>query len=87
MTVRNPRPRWLTAVDTKGGGSSMTDDPDKAAGLFAEIATEQEVIDQLAEGTAKLRRIQQAKRDLALLDPSALRAALERRHASLVEGA
>ena len=22
MTVRNPRPRWLTAVDTKGGGSS-----------------------------------------------------------------
>ncbi len=72
----------------------MTDDPDKAAGLFAEIATEQEVIDQLAEGTAKvaegtakLRRIQQAKRDLAQLDPSALRAALERRHASLVEGA
>ena len=65
----------------------MTDDPDKAAGLFAEIATEQEVIDQLAEGTAKLRRIQQAKRDLALLDPSALRARLDRRHASLVEGA
>ena len=65
----------------------MTDDPDKAAALFAEIATEQQVIDQLAEGTERLRAIQQAKRDLAQLEPSALRAALERRHASLVEGA
>jgi hypothetical protein len=65
----------------------MTDDPDKAAALFAEIATEQQVIDQLTEGTERLRSIQQAKRDLAQLEPSALRAALERRHASLVEGA
>ena len=87
MTVRNPRPRWLKAVDMKGGGVLMTDDPDKAAALFAEIATEQQVIDQLTEGTERLRSIQQAKRDLAQLEPSALRAALERRHASLVEGA
>ena len=65
----------------------MTDDPDKAAALFAEIATEQQVIDQLTEGTERLRSIQQAKRDLAQLEPPALRAALERRHASLVEGA
>ena len=65
----------------------MTDDPDMAAALFAEIATEQQVIDQLEEGTAQLRRIQQAKRDLAQLDPSALRTALARRHASLGERA
>ena len=87
MTVRKTRPRWLKAVDMKGGGVLMTDDPDKAAALFAEIATEQQVIDQLAEGTERLRAIQQAKRDLAQLEPSALRAALGRRHASLVEGA
>lgn len=94
MTVRNPRPRWLKAVDTEGGGTVVTDDPDKAAALFAEIATEQQAIEQIAqgsnqvaEGTAQLRRVQQAKRDLAMFDPSTLRAAIARRHASLVEGA
>lgn len=95
MSVRNPRPRWLKAVDPKGGGTRMTDDgPDKAAALFAEIATEQQAIEQIAqgssqiaEGTAQLRRVQQAKRDLAMFDASMLRVAIARRHASLVEGA
>ena len=84
-TVRDGRPRWLKAVE--GGGNPMTDEPDQAAALFAEIASEQQVIDELAAGTDKLRRIQQAKRDLAALDPSALRTALERRRAAFVEGA
>lgn len=65
----------------------MADDPDVAVGLFAEIASEQQVIDLISAGTERLKRIQQAKRDLATLDPSAIREALTRRHAALGEGA
>lgn len=65
----------------------MADDPDVVVGLFAEIASEQQVIDLISAGTERLKRIQQAKRDLATLDPCAIREALMSRHAALGEGA
>lgn len=61
----------------------MLVDHDQVAGLFAEIASEQDVIDKLAAGTQRLQAIQQAKRDLAQLDSASLRRAIARRHAAL----
>ena len=61
----------------------MNDDRDHVTGLFAQIASEQDVIDQLAAGTQRLQAIQQAKRDLAQLDSASLRRAIARRHAAL----
>ena len=61
----------------------MNDDHDHVAELFAQIASEQGVIDQLAAGTQRLQAIQQAKRDLAQLDSASLRRAIARRHAAL----
>ena len=61
----------------------MVEDPDEVAELFATIASEQDVIDQIASGAERLRAIQRAKQHLASLDAEALRQALARRHAAL----
>lgn len=61
----------------------MIQDPDVVSRLFAAIASEQDVIDQITAGTQRLQVIQQAKRDLAALDADALRQAVRLRHAAL----
>ena len=61
----------------------MSEDRDHVARLFAQISSEQAVIDQLAAGFLRLQAIQQAKRNLAGLDAAALRRAVARRHAAL----
>ena len=65
----------------------MNDDHDHVTGLFAQIASEQEVIDQLAANAVRLQEIQRAKRELASLDVATLRRAVARRHAALAVGA
>lgn len=60
---------------------------DEVARLFDQIASEQDVIDQLAASAVRLQAIQQAKRELASLDAATLRRAVARRHAVLAVGA
>lgn len=65
----------------------MSVDRDDVALLFDQIASEQDVIDQLAANALRLQAIQQAKRQLASLDATTLRRAVARRHAVLAVGA
>lgn len=65
----------------------MSVDRDDVARLFDQIASEQEVIDQLAASALRLQAIQQAKRELASLDAATLRRAVARRHAALAVSA
>lgn len=65
----------------------MNTDRDEVARLFEQIASEQQVIDQLAAGTLRLQAIQAAKRKLADLDAAAVRRAVAQRHAALEVGA
>lgn len=65
----------------------MNTDRDEVARLFEQIASEQQVIDQLAAGTLRLQAIQAAKRKLAELDAAAVRRAVAKRHAALEVGA
>lgn len=65
----------------------MSIDRDVVARLFDQIASEQEVIDQLAAGALRLQAILQEKRELASLDAATLRRAVARRHAALAVGA
>jgi hypothetical protein len=65
----------------------MSVDRDDVARLFGQIASEQDVIDQLAANALRLQAIQQAKRELASLDAATLRRAVARRHAALAVGA
>jgi len=65
----------------------MNVDRDDVARLFGQIASEQEVIDQLAANAVRLQEIQRAKRELASLDVATLRRAVARRHAALAVGA
>lgn len=61
-------------------------DRDVVARLFDEVASEQDVIDQLAAIALRLQEIQQAKRELASLDAATRRRAVARRHAVLAVG-
>lgn len=65
----------------------MSVDRDDVTWLFDQIASEQDVIDQLAANALRLQAIQQAKRELASLDAAMLRRAVARRHAALAVGA
>lgn len=65
----------------------MSGKHDDVARLFDQIAGEQDVIDQLAASTRRLQAIQEAKRELATLNPSDLRRAVAQRHAVLEVGA
>ncbi len=65
----------------------MSVDRDDVAGLFDQIASKQEAIDQLAVGELRLQAIQQAKRELASLDAVTLRRAMAWRYAALAVGA
>jgi hypothetical protein len=65
----------------------MNVDRDVVARLFDQIASEQEVVDQLAASAVRLQAIQQAKRELAFLDAATLRRAVALRHAVLAVGA
>jgi hypothetical protein len=65
----------------------MSVDRDDVAWLFDQIASEQDVIDQLAANALRLQAIQQAKRELAFLDAATLRRAVARRHAALAVSA
>lgn len=60
----------------------MADDQDAVAELFATIACEQVVIDEIAAATERLVAIQRAKRELASYADS-LHRALALRHAAL----
>ena len=64
----------------------MSGDRDDVARLFDQIASEQDVIDQLAATVRRLQAIQQAKRQLAALSPADLRRAAAQRHAALAVG-
>lgn len=61
-------------------------DRDDVARLFDQVASEQDVIDQLAASALRLQEIQQAKRELASLDAATRRRAVARRHAVLAVG-
>ncbi len=61
-------------------------DRDVVARLFDQVASEQDVIDQLAASALRLQEIQQAKRELASLDAVTRRRAVARRHAVLAVG-
>jgi hypothetical protein len=80
--VRNGTPSRLKGCD-QGRRRMMNNDHDQVGLLFAQIASEQDVIDQLAASAQRLQAIQQAKRDLAQLDSASLRRAIARRHAAL----
>ncbi len=58
-------------------------DWDGVTRLFDQIASEQDVDDQLAATAVRLQAIQQAKRVLASLDAATLRRAVARRHVTL----
>jgi len=64
----------------------MSGDRDDVARLFDQIASEQDVIDQLAATVRRLQAIQLAKRQLAALSPADLRRAVAQRHAALAVG-
>lgn len=64
----------------------MSVDRDDVARLFDQVASEQDVIDQLAASALRLQEIQQAKRELASLDAATRRRAVARRHAVLAVG-
>ena len=65
----------------------MSEDRDDVARLFDQIASEQDVIDQLAASAVRLQAIQQAEAGVGALDAAALRRAVARRHAALEVGA
>ncbi|MCC6497176.1 MAG: hypothetical protein IT193_13065 [Propionibacteriaceae bacterium] len=65
----------------------MADEQDAVAELFATIACEQVVVNEIAAATARLVAIQGAKRSLACLDEDSLHQALALRHAMLGAGA
>ena len=84
--VRNPRRRWLKAVETKGG-APMNNNDDAADQMLDFIATEPAVLARIYEDTGTLVGIRQAKVELAKMPAETLRAAMQRRHAVLGEGA
>lgn len=74
-------------MDMKREGGVAVGESDIAAGLFAEIAAENQVIDELIDELTvrahKLRRIQLAKLELAGLPAEAIREAIRLRQAAL----